>query len=95
MKILKSVLLFSIALCFSACAQMKQIAQNSSPVNAIDNISAAPTGVYFIVNSGGSALTPLNPGVGENVFLRPFTKSGVQKWQVTQHKTTKRLSLTL
>jgi hypothetical protein len=81
-------LLLTTILSISACAQLKQVAQGPA-INAIDNTSALPTGTYFIINAGGGALTPLNPGVGENVFLRPFTQSGVQKWQVTQHKTSK------
>ena len=88
MKSLKTILLLTITLEVTACAQIKQVAQGPA-VNAIDNTTALPTGTYFIVNAGGGALNPLNPGVGENVFLRPFTKSGVQKWQITQHKTTK------
>ena len=88
MKTFKTLLLLTTTLAVSACAQLKQVTQGPV-INAIDNTVALPTGTYFITNAGGGALTPLNPGVGENVFLRPFTKSGVQKWHVTQHKTTK------
>lgn len=88
MKNLKFLLLASGILAISACKQLKQVAQGPA-INAIDNIAALPTGTYFIINSGGGALTPLTSGVGENVFLRPFSRSGVQKWQITQHKSSK------
>jgi len=96
---MKTIQLFTLALsilALSACAQLQQSVQGgNATANAIDHTTALPTGVYFIVNAEGKALTPLNPSIAENVFLRPFTKSGVQKWQVTQRKTTKGTTYTI
>ncbi|MDR6783376.1 hypothetical protein ABIE26_000136 [Pedobacter africanus] len=90
---MKTIQIFAFVLTMitlSACAQLQQAGLGSNATaNAVDNTSTLPTGVYFIVNAEGKALTPLNPSIAENVFLRPFTKSGVQKWLVTQRKTTK------
>lgn len=92
MKILQIFTLLLATLALPSCAQLQQASQGSNAAaNAVDNTAALPTGVYFIVNAEGKALTPLNPSVAENVFLRPFTKSGMQKWAVTQRKSNKGL----
>lgn len=42
-------------------------------------------GVYFIVNAhNNQAITPFGATPGQNVFLNPFNKSGMQKWVVKQ-----------
>lgn len=44
------------------------------------------TGTYFIVNAGnGDALQPLGPTPGNNVFVYPFNKGGLQKWIFTRY----------
>jgi len=90
---MKTIHFFTLVLsilALSACAQLQQATQSgSTTTNAINNTNALPTGVYFIVNAEGKALTPLNPSIAQNVFLRPFTKSGIQKWAVTQRKSNK------
>ncbi len=40
-------------------------------------------GEYYIVNaSTGDALTPVDVGVNSNTRLKPFKKSGLQKWTI-------------
>lgn len=96
---MKAIQIFTLALTLftlSACAQLRQLSQpGNSTANAIDHTDALPTGVYFIVNAEGKALTPLNPSIAENVFLQPFTKSGVQKWLITARKTAKGITYTI
>lgn len=88
MKNFEFILLVSGISVLSACKQLQQVTQGPA-INAIDNTGAVPTGTYFIINAAGGALTPLSSGIGENVFLRPFSRSGIQKWQITLHKTAK------
>lgn len=95
MKTLKLLTFMLSVFTLSASAQLLHVGQSNNTANAIDNTKALPTGIYFIVNAEGKALTPWGPSVGQNVFLQPFTKSGVQKWQVTQHKTTKGITYIL
>lgn len=96
MKTIQIFILLLSTLTLSSCAQLQQAGMvGNTTANAIDNTVALPTGAYFIVNAEGKALTPLNPSIAENVFLRPFTKSGTQKWQVTQRKTAKGTTYTI
>lgn len=45
-------------------------------------------GDYFITNvDSGRALTPVGNGPNSNARLRPFTKSGMQKWTVKKNIT--------
>lgn len=70
--------------------------QTSNKGKAADNTTALPTGTYFIVNSKtNEALTPNGPTAGQNVFLMPFKKSGLQKWNVKQIKTKNGISYTI
>jgi hypothetical protein len=91
-------LLPAIAICLtlglSACSTLKK-GPVSAPIVAVDNTTALPSGTYFILNDDGSALTPWNTGVGENVFLQRFTKSGTQKWDITSHQTKKGVTYTI
>lgn len=87
MKTIKITLL-SAGLLLAACAPMKQFAQNLPGAQAeagMANNIPLSSGTYFIVNANNNqALTPLNPSVGENVFLRDFNHGGLQQWQVTR-----------
>lgn len=70
----------------------------SSQVRAqyIDNTIALPSGTYFIINAKtNEALTPEGPTAGQNVFLKAFKKSGLQKWYVKQIKTKNGISYTI
>jgi hypothetical protein len=43
------------------------------------------TGMYFIINAlNDHALEPLGGTPGQNVFLSEYTKSGMQKWNLTR-----------
>ncbi|HEY9677513.1 MAG TPA: hypothetical protein V6C76_05865 [Drouetiella sp.] len=43
------------------------------------------TGTYFIINAlNDQALEPLGGTPGQNVFLREFSKSGMQKWNIVR-----------
>ncbi|WP_159076396.1 RICIN domain-containing protein [Flagellimonas amoyensis] len=45
-------------------------------------------GDYFIANVGtGRALTPVDAGMNSNTHLKPFNKSGMQKWTVKKYTT--------
>jgi hypothetical protein len=94
MKTVPSIISALLMLILPACAQLKHLEQGSSSANAVDNTSPLPTGTYFIVNAA-NALTPVGPTAGQNVFLQPFTNSGTQKWDITQHKTTKGITYTI
>lgn len=52
----------------------------------IKNDAAIKKGIYFIVNGNGQAIEPLGPTAGNNVFLRKFNKSGMQKWEILPQK---------
>ncbi|MFX1704905.1 hypothetical protein PV783_13170 [Chitinophaga sp. CC14] len=44
-------------------------------------VSVLGSGSYYIIHANsGRALTPNSPSEGQNVFLRPFSHSGTQKW---------------
>lgn len=64
-------------------------------INGIQNVSPLPSGTYYIVNGQHLALTPLEAGPGQNVFLRAFNRSGMQKWTVTRSGSTGTPSYTL
>jgi hypothetical protein len=43
------------------------------------------SGTYFIVNvASEQALQPVMPSIGQNVFLQPFTRAGLQKWTINR-----------
>ncbi len=71
MKFIHFILVFLF--CLGLDAQIK----NDKPVSK---------GIYFIVNENGQAIEPLGPTPGNNVFLRKFNKSGMQKWEVISQK---------
>lgn len=57
-----------------------------SGLNAqVKNDAALKKGIYYIVNNG-LALEPIHETVSSNVFLKKFTKSGMQKWEVIPQK---------
>lgn len=51
----------------------------------VKNDAALKKGIYYIV-SNGLALEPNHETVSSNVFLKKFTKSGMQKWEVIPQK---------
>jgi len=58
-----------------------------SELNAqIKNDAPLKKGIYYIVNANGLALEPNHESARSNVFLRKFTKSGMQKWEVIPQK---------
>lgn len=67
------IFLFVIGLCNHAEAQVK----NNVPLKK---------GIYYIINENGLALEPLHESARSNVFLKKFTKSGMQKWEVIPQK---------
>ena len=66
-------IIFVCLICIGIQAQVK----NTTPLKK---------GVYYIVNAGGLALEPIHETVRSNVFLKKFTKSGMQKWEVIPQK---------
>ncbi|SMC64604.1 hypothetical protein [Moheibacter sediminis] len=52
----------------------------------VKNDAALKKGIYYIVNANGLALEPIHESVRSNVFLKKFTKSGMQKWEVIPQK---------
>ncbi len=52
----------------------------------VKNTTTLKKGVYYILNAGGLALEPIHETVRSNVFLKKFTKSGMQKWEVIPQK---------
>ncbi|MGY4539407.1 hypothetical protein ACVW0P_003841 [Mucilaginibacter sp. UYNi724] len=94
MKTLKLSIAALLTFAISACSQMKTIGQSMQMPAGIDNTAPLPTGTYFIVN-GSKALTPLQPTIAQNVFLRPYSGSGMQKWEVKQFRTKKGFSYTM
>lgn len=70
-----------------ACKPIKQLSSGhlqERPEDVVSNAAPLATGDYFIVNDDNLALTPLNPTVGENVFLRNFNHGGMQQWHITR-----------
>lgn len=51
----------------------------------IKNDKPIERGIYFILN-GNQAIEPLGPTLGNNVFLKKYNKSGMQKWEVIPQK---------
>ena len=66
-------IIFVCLICIGIQAQVK----NTTPLKK---------GVSYIVNAGGLALEPIHETVRSNVFLKKFTKSGMQKWEVIPQK---------
>jgi hypothetical protein len=87
-----SFLLIIVAILISgnAFAQTKKV---PAPAPAANEVLLA-TGTYFIIN-GNVAITPEAPSLGQNVFLKPFRRSGLQKWVVTKSGTAKNISYTI
>lgn len=52
----------------------------------VKNDAALKKGIYYIVNANGLALEPTHETVSSNVFLKKFSKSGMQKWEVIPQK---------
>ncbi len=90
MKQLTPLLLMAVAclIAGNAFAQTKKVpaVTTSEPQLA--------AGTYFIIN-GNVAITPEAPSLGQNVFLKPFRRSGLQKWVVAKGGTAKNISYTI
>lgn len=57
-----------------------------SGLNAqVKNDAPLKKGIYYIVNNG-LALEPIHETVRSNVFLKKFSKSGMQKWEIIPQK---------
>lgn len=52
----------------------------------VKNDPTLKKGIYFIVNGNGQAIEPLGPTPANNVFLRKFNRSGMQKWEILPQK---------
>lgn len=52
----------------------------------VPNTEPLKKGIYYIVSSDGEAIEPLSESPGNNVFLKKFQKSGLQKWEVIPQK---------
>lgn len=72
MKTIQIIVAF-LSLCIGLNAQVK-------------NDATLKRGIYYIINGNGQAIEPLSPTSGNNVFLRKFNKSGMQKWEVIPQK---------
>ncbi|MBO9591474.1 MAG: hypothetical protein J7599_01110 [Niabella sp.] len=86
-------LLLLTAVCLITGNVFAQIKKNPAPVAAASETLLAG-GTYFIVN-GNVALTPEAASLGQSVFLKPFRRSGLQKWVVTKTGTPKNISYTI
>ncbi|WP_300597695.1 hypothetical protein [Niabella sp.] len=91
MKQFISPLLIAVAcmITSNAFAQTKK-----APAAAVTNDPQLASGTYFLVN-GNVALTPEAASLGQNVFLKPFRRSGLQKWVVTKSGTPKNIIYTI
>lgn len=78
-----------------SCKSIKQAVTHTVSINAVANQTPLATGVYYIISGTGQALTPLDATPGNNVFLRPFNRSGLQQWLITKKGTGKTISYTI
>ncbi|MCF3110837.1 hypothetical protein LL912_18780 [Niabella sp. CC-SYL272] len=69
-------------------------AEKGSTQGVATNEMLITSGTYFIIN-GNAALTPEAASLGQNVFLKPFRRSGLQKWMVTKSATEKNITYTI
>ena len=87
------IAIVTILLFACSCKTFTQITQGIK-LNAVTNETPLPSGTYYIVNNN-LALTPPDAMPGQNVFLKPFNRGGLQQWIVTRSGTGKNISYTL
>ena len=88
----KASLLLAFFFALFSCQTLQQGQEMS--YSAVSNDVPLASGTYYIVNNG-LALEPNNAMPGQNVFLKPFNKSGMQKWIVTKKVSGKTVNYTI
>ena len=87
-QIQKSAFIVLLLLCCSSAFTQEKIS------TAVANQTPLAGGTYFIINND-LALTPVDAGPGQNVFLKPFNRCGLQQWIITRTGSGNTISYTI
>ncbi len=84
---MKQILILAAVFLTTACTTITPVTTgqgNTKGQQGVSNTSPIPNGVYYIVQvSSGEAVTPQGiTQVTNEIYLKPFNKSGLQKWMV-------------